>query len=590
MGKIRKNIKEEKQSINHQGKISTADQTISDELDDASKPDVALDKTPYERNLRHYEIIFSKTLQKTYPEIDRAAREQLQQRSQDLGLTTEDVAKIEDQATAKAIAYRANLQRYQQIFRDMVRKQFPIDPQIRRKLKQQQRLLDLEEADITAIENKITSEKVTAGIQEYRKSLYARTAAFVKNKPPKIKTTGSELDVTIHTPITPKLLSTEKIIGIVILLVVVGIGTWVFFQKQLRWLTMFQEKSVREEYQSGKSVDLTAQLVVRSNVSKDNVYIDTRWVGPTGPSSHALTAGEHKIRVEKPGYESFEAWITLAKEEKETIHVQLMPEGQPPGKIFQDKLKDGSLGPKMIVIPSGEFLMGSLPDEPMRYDGEGPQHWVRIVRSFAIGVTEITFEDYDRFAKATNRKLPNDEGWGRGKRPVINVSWHDAKAYAKWLGKQAGGKQYRLSTEAEWEYAARADTITPFSSGGCIHTDQANYKGNYYDYADCGAKTNVSQGKTIPVGTLPANPWGLHEMHGNVWEWTADCWHYHYKNAPTDGRAWGKENDGYCSERVVRGGGWGSGPRSVRSAVRIWDWADVTSTDLGFRLVRVLQP
>nr|VFJ64132.1 MAG: Caspase domain-containing protein [Candidatus Kentron sp. FW] len=158
---------------------------------------------------------------------------------------------------------------------------------------------------------------------------------------------------------------------------------------------------------------------------------------------------------------------------------------------FRDRLKDGSLGPWMIVVPAGKFMMGSPKDEPER-DGnrEGPQHQVHIVKRFAMGVTEVTFEDYDHFASATDRRFPNDQGWGYGKRPVINVSWNEASAYARWLTKQTG-KEYRLPSEAEWEYVARAGTTTPFSTGDCVHTDQANYDGNGEDYAGCGAKTGV---------------------------------------------------------------------------------------------------
>ncbi len=257
-----------------------------------------------------------------------------------------------------------------------------------------------------------------------------------------------------------------------------------------------------------------------------------------------------------------------------------------PFSRFRDSLASGGKGPEMIVIPAGEFLMGSPTDEPGRDGDEGPQHRVRIPRPFALGITEVTFADYDRFARATGRKKPDDEGWGRGKRPVINVSWDDARAYAEWLSRETGAT-YRLSTEAEWEYAARAGTRTPFWTGDCIHTDQANYSGNY-DYNGCGAETGVYRGKTVPAGSLSANPWGLHEVAGNVWEWTQDCWHKDYEDAPSDGNAWGKENGGDCSGRVVRGGGWYNRPLYLRSAIR-YRFSSVDAYDfLGFRLAREL--
>ncbi len=247
--------------------------------------------------------------------------------------------------------------------------------------------------------------------------------------------------------------------------------------------------------------------------------------------------------------------------------------------VFRDPLQGGGQG-EMIALPGGTFQMGSPSGEPERSANEGPRHQVRI-RPFAIGKTEVTFADYDAFAAATGRKKPYDFGWGRGQRPVINVSWNDATAYAAWLSEQTG-QRYRLPTEAEWEYAARAGADTPFWTGDCIHTDRANYNGNY-DYNNCGAKTGVYRGRTVEAGSLPANAWGLHETAGNVWEWVRDCWHDNYQGAPTDGNAW--EESG-CARRVVRGGGWNNSPRGVRSAYRGRDTPDGASDSLGFRLAR----
>ena len=148
-----------------------------------------------------------------------------------------------------------------------------------------------------------------------------------------------------------------------------------------------------------------------------------------------------------------------------------------PGQTFRDKLKAGGEGPLMVVIPAGHFLMGSPPGEPERGENEGPQHEVRIAEPFAMGVYAVTFEEYDRFCDATNQAKPQDENWGRGERPVINVSWDDAKTYCRWLTEQSG-RAYRLPSEAEWEYACRAGTKTSFHFGDIISTDQANFDGN----------------------------------------------------------------------------------------------------------------
>src|SRR5512134_2588582 len=166
----------------------------------------------------------------------------------------------------------------------------------------------------------------------------------------------------------------------------------------------------------------------------------------------------------------------------------------------------------------------------------------------------------------TRREMPKDQGWGRGWQPIINVSWWDAKAYVEWLSRDIG-QLYRLPSEAEWEYACRAGTTTPFSFGETVTPRQANYDGNY-TYA--GGAEGVYREQSVVVGSLPANPWGLHEMHGNVWEWLEDVWHDKYSGAPTDGSAW-TECEGINSDasRVARGGSWDSNPWVCRSAFRI---------------------
>jgi formylglycine-generating enzyme required for sulfatase activity len=253
------------------------------------------------------------------------------------------------------------------------------------------------------------------------------------------------------------------------------------------------------------------------------------------------------------------------------------------GVHFSDRLHGGAPGPEMIVLPAGRFMMGSPPSEPERSVDEGPQRDVQVAQ-FAIGRTEVTFAQYDRFAEATGRDKPDDEGWGRGDRPVINVSWDDARAYAEWLSDQTG-EHYRLPTEAEWEYAARAGTTTPFWTGDCIHTDQANYNDSF-DYNGCGAKTGVYREQTVPGGSLPVNTFGLHEVAGNVSEWVEDCWHENYDGAPHDGSAWLDADSGDCARRVMRGGSWADFPWNIRVANRNRDVRDVRLYYVGFRVAR----
>jgi formylglycine-generating enzyme required for sulfatase activity len=248
-----------------------------------------------------------------------------------------------------------------------------------------------------------------------------------------------------------------------------------------------------------------------------------------------------------------------------------------PLPTFTDTLKDGSAGPTMVRIPAGTFQMGSPNSEPERSSDE-QQHSVPI-KPFAIGKYEVSFAEYDRFAKKTGRTPPDD-----GDRPVINVSWDDANAYAAWLAEQTG-RPYRLPTEAEWEYAARAGTETPFWTGACIHTDQANYDGNY-DYNGCGAKTGVDRKQTLPVDSLAANPWGLHQVAGNVWEWTCSAY-----ADPYDGKETvciSKNDANNWPTRVIRGGAWDNQPSRLRSANRDWNGPSGRNVLLGFRLAQDL--
>ena len=180
------------------------------------------------------------------------------------------------------------------------------------------------------------------------------------------------------------------------------------------------------------------------------------------------------------------------------------------GAVFRDALKSGGEGPQMVVLPTGSFQMGSPATETGRWNNEGPVRTVTISRRIAMGRYEVTFADYDRFAEAKFfTRRPDDEGWGRGRRPVINVSQKDAKAYAAWLSAQTG-KTYRLPSESEWEYAARAGTRTLYSWGDEIGVNRANCRG-------CGSEWDDEQ--TAPVGRFTANAFGLYDLHGNVWEW-----------------------------------------------------------------------
>ncbi len=244
-----------------------------------------------------------------------------------------------------------------------------------------------------------------------------------------------------------------------------------------------------------------------------------------------------------------------------------------------DPFKECSDCPEMIVAPAGRFTMGSPAGQGG--DSERPAHEVTIAKPFAVAKFALTFDEWDGCAAHGDcNPHVSDKKWGRGRRPTINVSWDDAQTYVKWLSRITG-KDYRLLSEAEYEYAARAGTETKYPWGDDIKLDgkpMANCDG-------CGGEWGSKQ--TAPVGSFPANAFGLYDMVGNVWEWTEDCWHEHYDGAPTDGSPW---TSGDCDTPVVRGGSWSLFPDNLRSALRSGADSDLRADSLGFRVARTLTP
>ena len=233
------------------------------------------------------------------------------------------------------------------------------------------------------------------------------------------------------------------------------------------------------------------------------------------------------------------------------------------------------IAPEVLAVPMGSFQQGDVHGKGESY--EQPVRQVTI-KAFSMGKYEVTFEEYDRFAIATGRRLPEDQGWGRGRRPVINVSWGDAVAYAEWLSKKTG-KRYRLPTESEWEYAARSGGKDEIWAGTSAEKELA-------DYAVFGAN---SQNRTASVGGKKPNGLGLYDMAGNVFEWVEDCWHGNYKNAPTDGSAWLEPEGDACDLRVVRGGSLINGPENLRSSYRGWNNPVGRYGIIRFRLVQEIE-
>jgi eukaryotic-like serine/threonine-protein kinase len=281
------------------------------------------------------------------------------------------------------------------------------------------------------------------------------------------------------------------------------------------------------------------------------------------------TAKLERVSVQKVEIVKKPGWLGICeKEERQTKMVQ---EWQPKkfkakAERFTEDLKNG-VNLEMVYVPGGSFTMGAE-----EYDSEKPRHVV-MVPSFYMGKFQVTQEQYLQIMGT------NPAHWQDAKLPVERVSWNDAQAFCQKLSAKTG-KKYRLPSEAEWEYACIAKTDTPFYFGETISTELANYDGNHV--CKLGVK-GVYRSKTTPVGSFPANGFGLHDMHGNVWEWCEDKWHENYQGAPTDGSAWISENDN--DYRLLRGGSWNYNPHICRSALRIrWSAAD-SYNDFGFRVV-----
>jgi formylglycine-generating enzyme required for sulfatase activity len=234
-----------------------------------------------------------------------------------------------------------------------------------------------------------------------------------------------------------------------------------------------------------------------------------------------------------------------------------------------DTFRDCADCPELVVLPAGSFEMGSTSEY------ENPVHRVTFAKPFAIGRHEVTFSEWDKCVDDGGCKYrPDDRGWGRGERPAVNLSWLDAKAYVSWLS-QKTGKAYRLPSEAEWEYAARAGTNTAYWWGRDVGSRQANCR-------ECNAGEPQ---RTSPVGSFRPNGFGLYDTAGNVAEWMEDCWNDNYRGAPHDGTAW---MSGQCRLHVLRGGAFDSQAKYLRSTSRFRYDADVRYVANGFRVVREL--
>lgn len=244
----------------------------------------------------------------------------------------------------------------------------------------------------------------------------------------------------------------------------------------------------------------------------------------------------------------------------------------PPGPRYKpgETFKDCEDCPEMAALPAGSFFMGSTSLEQGHQTSEGPRHRVTISRTFAIGVKEVTFDEYDACVRDHGCITVSDRGWGRGRRPVLNLKLVDVKNYIAWLS-ETTGQHYFIPSEAEWEYAARAGTETPWNTGDTLITEDANFFNQFQ--------------KTVPVGSYAPNGFGLYDMHGNVLEWVQDCMDVGYVGVPNDGSA---ALGPPCNTRVARGGTYATDHAKTRSATRYSVNESTRYSDTGIRLARSL--
>ena len=312
------------------------------------------------------------------------------------------------------------------------------------------------------------------------------------------------------------------------------------------------------------------------------------------PEDQGLEAGEQRLEAAKKQQVIKEYWVVfeaalgmrdMNKAASTLIQIsELYPDlaGLSAGEQRLERMRQESeeraresVG-EMVSIPGGTFSMGDLSGDGN--DNERPVHNIT-VPSFRIGKYEVTFAQWYVCVAdgGCGGYTPDDEGWGRGDRPVINVSWDDAQGFIDWLNNRTGGN-FRLPTEAEWEYAARAGSTKKYSWGNSIGSNRANCVEDEFGHV-CGERWKY----TSPAGSFSANAWGLHDFHGNVFEWVQDCYTNSYVGAPADGSAW---TSGNCSWRVIRGGSWVGYASSLRSAYRVSESRSVRDDSTGFRLAQ----
>ncbi len=356
------------------------------------------------------------------------------------------------------------------------------------------------------------------------------------------------------------------------------------------------ERALSQEISEVEAIEETLALEAAEDNRPDQTEAETSTLDDQGgdagapaqllPEASTVEAAEEATLEVEPVAELAVSETALDETAaNETSSNDTLAQQGPTAETAQDQapldaryFRDCAECPEMVEVPAGVFSMGSPSTEPVRAEGELSPRDISITARYALGAKEVTYAQWDACVAAgvCEKAAATDPGWGRGERPVVNISWADAQDYLRWLSTKTG-HTYRLPSEAEWEYAARAGAKTPFSFGSSVTSDQANFNGTY----KYGGPVSAYRRRTTPVGSFSANAFGLFDMHGNVWEWTSNCW-------STNGQAAQVQTDAACDERVLKGGAWNSGGWRLRAGHRISGRQAYRDYDNGFRVARTL--
>ncbi|QLE59229.1 hypothetical protein FD725_00865 [Nostoc sp. TCL26-01] len=508
----------------------------------------------YQTNLRQYEQEFTAAVQQEYP-LSTFKRSQLTQRHQALNLTAEDVTAIETPIITAIAEHRQKLQQYEEVFRESMQFEYPLSNATREELRRFQQILELNDEETAAIEARIIQSSSEAEYRKEQERIKQQQEAEKQLQQEAVRIKQQEVEKQRQAEETLRLKQQEV-------------------EKQRQREDAEKLQKLQQYIQPSSPAQPTQPPQERITRQKF-----LKWAGLGGVGLVTAVVGREIFKVQLPKYipvklETFK-FETVTVDEKGQV---IEPDANKQAKFFKEDLGNG-ITLEMVEIPAGSFKMGSPPGENGRSKSEEPQPIVN-VPAFFIGKFEVTQEQYQQIVGN------NPSNFKGAKRPVEQVSWNDAVDFCKKLS-QKTGREYRLPSEAEWEYACRAGTTTPFHFGETITTELANYNGNY-TYAS--APKGKYRQETTDVGSFAPNAFGLYDMHGNVWEWCQDTWHESYTGAPSDGSAWINNDNQY---RLLRGGSWLNHPVLCRSAYRDLGTRDFDRFSIGFRVVcvggRILQ-